>query len=107
MADARFGTLSLYARHGGRKYLNAAERKRFLQAAEKAPAKIRLFGSILASSGSRISEALALTPRSIDLDERVVTFETLKRRKCGLRRQVPMPRYLMRDLDMTFHLRIK
>jgi len=33
--------MTLYARSGGRKYLNAAERRRFLQAAEAAPRPVR------------------------------------------------------------------
>jgi integrase/recombinase XerD len=107
MADAHFGTLSLYARHGGRKYLNAAERDRFLRATKKAPADVRLFGRLIACTGSRISEALAVTPNAIDLDEAVVIFETLKRRKRGIMRQVPLPPDLVRDLDKTFSVRVR
>lgn len=45
---------------------------------------------MLHASGARISEALALTPARIDIAGRRVVFETLKRRKRGLYRAVPL-----------------
>lgn len=107
MAERNFGTMSLHAPQGGRKYLNASERQRFLQAAKAAPALDRLFCFVLLRSGSRISEALALTPNAIDLDDNIATFETLKRRKRGIVRQVPLPSGLVRELDRIFELRSK
>jgi integrase/recombinase XerD len=107
MAEAKFGTMSLYARQGGRKYLNAVEQRRFLEAAETAPAPVRLFCGMLFWSGSRISEALALTANDIDLDGRIVALETLKRRRRGIVRQVPLPAELVRQLDRAFELRTR
>ena len=107
MADAKFNAISLYARRGGRKYLNAAERLRFLRASETTAQMICLFAQLMAFGGSRISEALALTSRGIDLDENVVIFETLKRRRRGIMRQVPLPIELVRQLDKTFGLRAR
>lgn len=108
MAGSNFGSaMSLYARNGGRKYLNAAERQRFLRATEAAPSRIRLFCEVLFWSGSRISEALALTANAIDLDDCVVMFATLKRRKTGLVRQVPLPADLVRQLNHEFRLRAR
>lgn len=97
--------MSLFARHGGRKYLNAEERRRFLQAADAAPAPVRLFCGVLFWGGCRISEALALTADRFDLDDGVVAFETLKRRRRGVIRQVPLPAELMHRLDLEFGLR--
>lgn len=97
--------MSLYARQGGRKYLNAAERERFLLALNSAPPRKRLFCGIMFWAGSRISETLALTADAFDLDDGVVGFETLKRRKRGLVRQVPLPDQLLRDLESEFSLR--
>jgi integrase/recombinase XerD len=91
MAERNFGTMGLYAPQGGRKYLNAAERGRFLKVVKAAPLRVRLFCLVLLWSGSRISEALALTPNAIDLDDRLAMFETLKRRRKGIVRQVPLP----------------
>lgn len=105
MTEENFGVMSLHARQGGRKYLNAAEQKRFLQAAETAPAPVRLFCGVLFWGGCRISEALALTADRFDLDGGVVAFETLKRRRRGVIRQVPLPAELIRQLDAAFGLR--
>jgi integrase/recombinase XerD len=101
---AQAGT-SLYVATGGRKYLNAAERRRFAKAAGYAIAEVRLFCLTLSLSGARISEILALTPAAIDLDSCVVAIRTLKRRKTGVVRQVPLPRSLIHDLDRVFAIR--
>jgi integrase/recombinase XerD len=106
MAGQNFGTMSLHAREGGRKYLNAAERQRFLTASEFASPRVRLFCGVLFWSGSRISETLALTANGIDVDDCVASFETLKRRRKGIVRQVPLPAELVANLDREFHLRV-
>src|SRR6202451_2238738 len=97
--------LSLFGQSGSRKYLNAAERQRFIEAAPRAPAKIRLLCLTLAWSGARISEALALTPASIDIESGVASIQTLKRRKRGVVRQVPLPSDVLNELDQEFKLR--
>lgn len=97
--------MSLYGSAGGRKYLNAAERRRFIESAQRAPPMVRLFCLVLRWSGGRISEVLALTPAAIDIDSGVVIIETLKRRKRGVVRQVPLPPNILRDLHSVFRLR--
>jgi integrase/recombinase XerD len=97
--------MSLYSSAGSRKYLNAAERLRFTEAACRAPLEIRLFCFVLSLSGGRISEVLALTPSAIDLDSQVVSIVTLKRRKRGIVRQVPLPSPTIDELNHVFHLR--
>ena len=89
---------------GGRKYLNTAERRRFLTALGQAAPSIRLFCLTLMWSGCRVSEALSLTPANFDLDTGVVEFETLKRRQRGIVRQVPLPSELLHGLNQTFGL---
>jgi len=98
--------MSLYGPTGARKYLNATERRRFIRAANRADPETRLFCLVLGWSGGRISEVLALTPAAIDLDSGVANIETLKRRKRGVVRQVPLPRDTVRELDRFFKLRI-
>ena len=44
---------------------------------------MRTFCGTLHATGCRISEALALTARQIDLSGRVVVFESLKKRQRG------------------------
>jgi integrase/recombinase XerD len=98
------GTIGLHTAVGGRKYLTASERSRFLTAFTGAPIEVRLFCQVLAQSGVRISEALALTVGSIDLISGTVTIETLKRRRHGVFRQIPLSRPLLVDLDRTFRI---
>lgn len=96
---------TLHSRHGqGRKYLNRSERRRFLAAATQLDDTKRLFVEALAWTGARISEVLALTPASFDLDLGYVTIVTLKRRKYTTR-DVPLPPALLRSLDRCFTLR--
>jgi integrase/recombinase XerD len=97
---------SLFGPSGSRKYLNAAERQRFIESAQRAPPMVRLFCLVLRWSGGRISEILALTPAAIDIDGGVVNLETLKRRKRGIVRQVPLPEYVLNDIERYFGLRL-
>jgi integrase/recombinase XerD len=94
------GTVSfLYDPQGNRKYLTTAERTAFLKAAEQASAEVRTFCQLLAYSGARISEILALTPRQIDNSARVVVIETLKKRRRGIYRALPVPLELLCEID--------
>jgi integrase/recombinase XerD len=97
--------MSLYGPTGSRKYLTAAERRRFVRAANKAQPEIRLFCLVLGWSGARISEILALTPAAIDIESGTANIHTLKRRKPGVVRQVPLPHQLLREVDQTFGVR--
>lgn len=92
---------ALYAANGARKYLNAAERSRILSVVQALPADQLLFISVLAWSGGRISEILALTPASFQLDSGIVTLRTLKRRRL-IFREIPLPPELMDLLDRRF-----
>jgi site-specific recombinase XerD len=94
----------LYGAGGERKYLNREERSRVLAALESLDAKRALFCLLLAWTGARISELLALTPRSFQLDAGVVSIITLKRRRFTVR-EVPIPPDLMSKLDLCFGLR--
>jgi integrase len=97
--------MSLYGPSGGRKYLNAVERRRFIHAARRAEAATRLFCLVLAWSGARLSEVLALTPEIIDIESGVVSIETLKCRRRGVVRQVPLPPDVLHELDRFFKVR--
>lgn len=88
----------------GRKYLTRSERQRVLAAAAQLPDERRLFIVTLAWSGARISEVLALTPTSFDLELNSVTLLTLKRRK-PMTRDVPLPPALVTEIDAAFDLR--
>jgi integrase len=104
MGQSRQNGISLHG-SGGRKYLTSAERRRFVEAARLAPPDARLFCLVLACSGGRLTEVLALTPAAIDFGCGTANIETLKRRTRGIVRQVPLPRALLMDLDRTFRVR--
>ena len=73
---------SLYDGSGNRKYLNPTERLAFYRAAlEITDDTERAFCMTLFRTGCRISEALALTPASIDEGESCLIFQTLKQRE--------------------------
>lgn len=97
--------MKLFNEQGQRKYLNAAERKAFKNAAEKQPREVRTLCLVLYYTGCRISEALALTQQRIDLEECTITFESLKKRKKGVFRAVPVPSSLIDILDLVHGLR--
>lgn len=95
----------LIDRQGHRLYLTAAERLAFLAAAAKAPRDVRSFCEVLHFTGCRISEALALTASRVDLDGQAVVFETLKKRRSGVFRAVPVPPRLLDTLDLVHGVR--
>ncbi|MDP1735994.1 MAG: site-specific integrase [Caulobacter sp.] len=93
------GRMGLFDAEGCRKYLCASERRRFLAAAATADLTTRLFCQLLAITGCRLSEALALTPKRLDPETGRVIFRTLKRRR-RIFRAVPVPPDLMRALQL-------
>ena len=81
----------LFTSDGKRKYLTADERDRFIEAAQDHErGEVRTFCLVLVYTGCRISEALALTPSSIDFSARIITFRTLKQRQRVTHRAVPV-----------------
>ena len=75
----------------GRKYLTAAERKRFLAAVRSHPKPaVQTLARTLAMTGARVSEALAIRACDVDLEANEVRIATLKRRT-GHWRAVPLP----------------
>jgi site-specific recombinase XerD len=106
MQPGPHATLSLYTTQGERKYLSRSERLRALNAAARLPDDRSLFCLTLAWTGARISEVLALRPMDFEIDDCLISFRTLKRRRVHIR-QVPVPSYLMRALDQHFQLRAR
>ncbi len=93
------GQLGLFDRRGGRKYLSASEIPRFLDAASDADTGTQLLCRMLAFTGCRISEALAITPARLDAETNRIVFRTLKRRRT-VYRDVPIPPELMDALRL-------
>ncbi len=95
---------SLYTTRGERKYLSRAEHARAVDAATRLPQDRSLFCLTLAWTGARVSEVLALRPIDFDLDDGLISFRTLKRRRLHIR-QVPAPPHLLRLIERGFELR--
>lgn len=95
------GEMRLYDRRGQRLYLNQDECRRFFQAAAKEPPDVRLLCIVLLRTGCRISEALALTRSSFQRTSLSVSIVTLKRRRPGVVREVPIPSELFALLRLA------
>ena len=90
----------MFDRQGNRKYLNRLERRAFLRVVQREPDALRrAFCLTLFYTGCRISEALNLTAARVDLSGKAVVFETLKRRKRGHFRAVPISYIAYRKLS--------
>jgi integrase len=68
-------------------------------------ASVRTLCGLLAHTGCRLSEALWLTADRVDLRADLVVFETLKKRRSGVYRAVPVPHTLLDMLDLVHGLR--
>ena len=97
--------MRLYDTDGRRLYLNAEERAAFLAGPPSPCRKNRLFAETLHYTGCRLSEALALTPERIDLAERRIILNSLKKRRDDVYRSVPVPADFLTRLELTFGLR--
>src|SRR5579872_1411838 len=96
---------SLYDAKGHRKYLTPAEREAFLQAADDAEREVRTFCHTLAYTGCRISEALELTADRVDLKDGTLIIESLKKRRRGVYRPVPVPPAFLDTLNMVHDIK--
>ena len=92
----------LYNSVGNRKYLTERERRRFIECAWKLPPHVGTFCLTLAYTGARLSEVMALRAGSIDRTSGIVIIESLKKRRKGVFRHVPVPEELLAHLD-TVH----
>ena len=105
--------MRLFSPEGERLYLTAQERERFLLAADHEDPKDRMFCHLLHYSGCRPTEALELIPRRILIEEQALVFRSLKKRQRDSRgrlkqpqyRTVPVPKRLIKELDLVFSLR--
>ena len=101
MHDAAY----LYDALGRRLYLAPGERDAFLRTALGQDRLVRTFCSLLYYTGCRISEALHLTPRRVDFADQVIIVESLKKRRKGVYRAIPVPPSLLDTFDMVHGLK--
>lgn len=104
-ASAGTGGMRLHTRDGARKYLIVGERDAFLREAELGDRQVRTLCMTLAYAGCRLSEALALTADRVDLAAGVLVIESLKKRRGGVFRTVPVPPILLDTLNMVHGIR--
>jgi len=97
--------IRLYTAGGARKYVTADERDAFLREAERVERQVRTLCMTLAYAGCRLSEALALTADRVDLAAGVLVIESLKKRRTGIYRAVPVPPALLDALDLVHGIR--
>ena len=97
----------LFNTAGKRLYLTDSERKKFLAAADQEERQVRTFCHVLTHTGCRISEALELVGERVDFDAGAIVFESLKKRKRGVYRAVPVPPALLEMLAMVHGLKDK
>ena len=101
----RSAGMGLHTVDGLRKYVTAGEREAFLREADRADRTVRTLCMTLTYAGCRLSEALALTVDRVDLAAGVLTFESLKKRRDGVYRSIPVPPALLEALDMVHGVR--
>lgn len=94
----------LFDGSGQRKYLTPAQRQAFLGAARRAGDNVYTFCFTLGLTGCRISEALALTGNRIDLGAGLVLLESLKKRRRGIFRAIPVPPEFLQSLVSVHNL---
>lgn len=90
---------SLLGKNGQRKYLNRPERHRFHAQAVQCPQRVKLFCLMLYYTGARLSEIADLHVHNLDFPNGTVAIQTLKRRTMGIYRQVPLPDFLLEELN--------
>ncbi len=83
---------SLFDLGGQRKYLSAEERERFIKAAATFSPQIEALCLLLHFTGCRISESLALRPAHLDPVANIIILQTLKQRRQGVFRMMPLPK---------------
>lgn len=96
--------MSLFGQCGSRKYLTPSEREVFATEARKKDPKTKSLCLILLWTGIRISEALNLKASNVDLNQKLITIESLKKRKRGVYRQVPISDELASELKRSLPL---
>lgn len=83
--------MRLYDDRAQRLYINAEERARFIAAAQTESPQQRAFALTLLHTSCRLSEARALTPASLQLEARLISIRSLKKRAIHHMREVPIP----------------
>ena len=99
---SKMGTFFMSSDQEGEcKYLIEDERLQFLELARQAENEQRTFCLMLYYTGARISEVLNMTYGDIDNVGLYITIESLKKRRKGIFRRIPLPNNFLDDTDGT------
>ncbi len=88
----------LITEQGYRKYLTREEREKFLSESRKMKLDVYIFCRLIMETGCRISEALNLRRKHIDLNQKCIYIESLKKRRRGTFRHVPVSNVTLMEL---------
>jgi integrase len=89
---------TMYSLDGHRKYLTQSETRRFLEEARRTDLETYAFCALIAMTGCRISEALALNVDNLDFESKNIVFECLKKRRRHVFRSIPVPTDVLKTL---------
>lgn len=89
---------SIWQSDGERKYLTSAEVQDFIKASHRSKPHIYLLCRFLAVTGCRISEALNVRSAHVSAENRLVIIQSLKKRRQGIHREVPLPTDMASEL---------
>lgn len=89
---------SMFNGNGQRKYLTRSETDMFVKNAKTRNPDVQGFCLLIAATGCRISEALALTRNNIDFEAGTVIIRCLKKRGRRVFRAIPLPSTLLQRL---------
>lgn len=98
---------SLFTESGERKYLTPKERLAFANTAKIQDRETRTFCLLLNETGVRISEGLSITANSFDFETRSLVVESLKKRRGGVYRSIPLSDEFLNELNLVHELRAK
>ena len=97
--------MKLYSGAGERLYLTSQERDRFEEQSRLQPRETMTFALTILYTGCRITEALNLEARHIDMANHAITIMSLKKRTPGHFRSIPIPERLVESLNLVHGLR--
>ena len=97
--------MRLFDQRGNRLYLDAQERQAFLLAARDQERQNRTFCEMLFFTGCRVSEALEITPKRVQISEGQIILRSLKKRREDVFRAVPVPPKFLDTLDMVHDIK--
>lgn len=96
--------MKIFTNDGQRLYLSKEERDRFEFFAKKEKRTVMTLALVLLYTGCRISEALNIKFKHIDIINKSIIIESLKKRQKGVFRSIPIPDSLIEYLELVHEI---